>query len=156
MDNLKEFEAGVIKVSKKLTQEDLLLFQQKIALLALQRIVDKTPVDSGRARGNWQVTVGEPATTVLDAKTKTGVRSKQKGTTRILGVSKPFQIIWMANNLPYIEVLEDGGFIPPDPGVTSDQRKGRKGRILVQGGYSVQAPQGMVAVTISELLTIFN
>ncbi len=68
-----------------------------------------------------------------------------------LGNLPPYQITWLTNNLPYIEVLEFGKFVPENPGPSKDPRKGRKGRILVKDGYSVQAAQGMARVTLAEI-----
>lgn len=153
-DNLAEFERQIEKATEDLTETQLVAFHQKIALEALGRIVDKTPVDSGRARGNWQLTIGAASRRILDVEDAGGGNTKVAGATQIAAL-QPFQVVWISNNLPYILVLEHGGFVPPDPGPSKDPRKYRFGRVLVQGGYSVQAPQGMVSVTVSELLAIF-
>jgi hypothetical protein len=50
--------------------------------------------------------------------------------------------VFIVNNLPYIAVLEYGGY--PNP--PSDPVHGK-----TIGGYSKQAPQGMVRVTAVEL-----
>ena len=36
------------------------------------RVVKMTPVDTGRAKGNWQCTVGSPATDEIDRLDKSG------------------------------------------------------------------------------------
>jgi hypothetical protein len=66
----------------------------------------------------------------------------------------PFQVSYVSNPVPYVQILDAGLFEPPDPGPSNDPRPTRAGRILVQGGYSTQAPQGMVAVTLLELAQI--
>lgn len=150
--NFKQFEQQVLRIRKQLTDEELVLFQRKIVLEALQRIVLKTPVDTGHARLNWQVTIGVPA----------GVEIPGSGPNNIgqalssLAALRPFQVVYISNPVPYIQVLEEGGFVPRDPGPSRDPRPGRLGRILVRGGYSVQAPRGMVSVTVAELLAIFR
>lgn len=103
--------------------------QRKIALQALQGLVLKTPVDTGRARANWQVTLDEPAGGTLEATDPSGGGTIAGGAATI-GAVEPYGSIWITNNLPYIEELEDG--------------------------HSDQAPNGMLAVTLAELRSIFG
>lgn len=73
------------------------------------RIIDKTPVDTGRAKGNWIATIGEPSnakTGVLDPK---GEKSKD----RVAVALGKFDIyrdkkLFFSNTLPYIVMLEFG------------------------------------------------
>ena len=53
---------------------------------------------------------------------------------------------FITNNLPYITKLEDGGY--PNP------PKKPTGKTV--NGYSRQAPNGMVAVTIAEVDNLFS
>lgn len=150
--NLKQFQAELVIATRRLTEDELVLFHKKIVLEALARIVQKTPVDTGHARLNWQVTIGVPTGTELPG---TGSPNISETLAALAGLG-PFQVVFIANPVPYIDVLESGGFRPKDPGPSKDPRPGRLGRILVRGGYSTQAPRGMVAVTIQELLAIFG
>jgi len=111
--------------------EQLDLVSRKIALEAFRGVILKTPVKSGRARGNWQCTIGSPATDITDrsdqipVKVPGGAAFAEVATIgrnwkALSGVS-----ILLTNNLPYIGRLEHG--------------------------TSIQAPVGMVAVTIAEL-----
>lgn len=93
------------------------------ALDMLSRIVLRTPVDEGRARGNWQVTINAPAGNTIDRLDKTGDMTIAAGSGAIArAVAGPS--IWITNNLPYIVKLEYG--------------------------YSSKAPSGMVRVTQRE------
>lgn len=165
--NVEEFNRQVQAFTKDLTETQFHAFTVKIALSALNRVVLKTPVDLGPARANWQTTIGMPATGTVPWKGENsggGVPGPaaesaanfavSKGTKTIQAASL-YPLIYLTNNLPYIEILEYGLFQPSDPGPSRDPRKGRKGRILVRGGHSVQAPNGMVMVTISELRGMF-
>lgn len=69
---------------------------------AFARIVSETPVDTGRARGNWFFTVGSPSSKVDE-----GAKSPS---TEYSKVPKDFfkQPIFFTNNLPYIRRLEYG------------------------------------------------
>ena len=127
-----------------------------IALEALRRIVLKTPVDTGRARSNWQLSIGRlPTEAVEGVFSPTRYAQTLSDAATKLQTLPPFDIVYIANNLPYIQVLEHGSFRPPDPGPSKDPRPSRKGRVLVTGGFSVQAPRGMVRVTFEELLGLF-
>ena len=70
----------------------------------LSQVVLGTPVDTGRARGNWQVTTGRPAENELDVTDKSGAGALREG-NRAIGGSKLEDDIWISNNLPYIYEL---------------------------------------------------
>lgn len=141
---------------------DTLTAQRKIALDVLAGVVLATPVDTGRARGNWQVTINKaPSGSLLSGKSsgrssdKKGQRTIQKGAGRIERL-RTYGRIYISNNVPYIRILNDGGFVPKNPGPTRDRRKGRRGRVLVRDGYSVQAPNGMVETTLARIQRQFK
>ena len=160
-DNLREFSLELDRAATEIPAELVTTVHKKLHLEALGRIVRRTPVDTGRARGNWQSTVGSPAGGEREVAPLEPLKEKDipastvvalfDGALRDVRGMEPFSVSYLTNNLNYISVLEEGGFVPPDPGPSSDPRKDRKGRVLVRGGYSVQAPQGMVALTFAEL-----
>jgi len=127
--NLKQFNKEVDVFVKTLVPEKVVLLQKKIVLEALKRLVMKTPVDTGRARGNWQVTIGRPATAAIDAVDKSGGDTIKKGLAAI-GDLPPYQVVWISNNVDYIEFLEEGS--------------------------SRQAPEGMMSLTLEELNILFS
>lgn len=149
-DNLREFTLDLDKVAQTLPAETVQKAHRALHLQALGRIVRRTPVDTGRARGNWQSSTGQPITSTVERLDPSGASSLQEG-QQVAARIAPFDASFIANSLDYITVLENGGFVPPDPGPSSDPRPERKGRVLVRGGYSVQAPQGMVGLTFQEL-----
>lgn len=126
-----------------------------MALDILAGVVKRTPVDTGRARGAWQIGINSPndSNTSLDPGIvgSPGGKSVTRGASALTKL-KPFEVVFLTNNVSYILILEQGGFVPQDPGPSKDKRPGRFGRILVKGGYSVQAPNGMVDVTIQSVL----
>ncbi len=102
----------------------------RTALDLMNRIVLKTPVDTGRARGNWQLTQRSPAEDMVP-ETSANVSSSETPPSAILkeaeqtaSGSQLGDDIWISNNLPYIEALEEG--------------------------HSQQAPHGMVALSLAE------
>ncbi len=71
--NLPSFRSALRKAAKELSPKAHADFQRGLALEVLNRAVKKTPVDTGRLRGGWQVDVGEnPPTGDTGTKDRTG------------------------------------------------------------------------------------
>jgi hypothetical protein len=100
-----------------------------IALRMFSRIILKSPVDTGRFRGNWQIAIGSVPNGTLELDDKTGTATIAKGTATALGINAG-DTIYFANNLPYAIPLEEGS--------------------------SQQAPAGMVALTIQEFQSVVS
>ena len=77
----------------------------------------------GRSRANWQYNFGRMPTTVLDIVDTSGSATIKSLTSGVLGAPAA-GIHWIANNVDYIKPLEEG--------------------------WSRQAPNGMVHVTVLE------
>ena len=152
--NVQAFNAELTRWAKQRLPEEVKRVTTAVALEALTRIVGRTPVDTGRARGGWQVAIGSPAAGEGE-NDQNGTNTVSRGSATIRS-APPFSDVHITNNVEYIDILENGGFDPPDPGPSKDRRPGRKGRILVEGGYSTQAPRGMVDLTFQELRAIFG
>jgi hypothetical protein len=88
-------------------------------------VIQDTPVDTGRARGNWQATIGSPATDEIDNE---DINVALAGVASNLG--KVADVSFLANNLPYIEKLEEGS--------------------------STQAPSGMVRRNMARVQRLVN
>jgi hypothetical protein len=131
-DDLRKFER---KTTRKLTQVG-----RKVALELFRRVIYKTPVDTGRARANWQVTIGTPAAGTIEIDDTNGGATMSKATAASAGF-RAGDTIYLTNNLPYIRKLEEGGY--PDGPKTV-------------GGFSTQAPAGMVALTVQEFAQVVN
>jgi hypothetical protein len=131
-DQLRAFQ---VKTERKMTQVG-----RKVALELFRRVIYKTPVDSGRARANWQVTIGTTASGTVEIDDKNGGATMSKATAASAGF-KAGDTIYLTNNLPYIMKLEEGGY--PDGPKTV-------------GGFSRQAPAGMVGLTVQEFAQVVN
>lgn len=113
----------------KQKQDDLL---RKASLDIFSRIIMRTPVDTGRLRGNWQATTSRPAGGEVDRDDPGPVNDNGSGggsavkdmTAIVLGAEHP-TMFHLTNTLPYAAVIE-------------------------YGGHSQQAPQGMVRRTVAE------
>ena len=134
-----DIERFIAKAGDKI---DLVI--RKIALDVFKRVIVKSPVDTGRFKSNWQVAIGSIPDGVLeltadithDAQGKEhdrgpgGHRSSAAGNAAMSRVTaealklKAGDVITLVNNLPYARRLEYG--------------------------WSKQAPQGMVRITVEE------
>ena len=88
-------------------EQDLSKKIRTIAIQLLNEVTMRMPVDTGRARANTIVSIGSPVYQVLDKYDKTGGNTIMEGTSRLSGL-EPYTVVYLQNNLPYIERLEDG------------------------------------------------
>lgn len=110
-------------------EQDILDLTVEISLQALRGIVQMSPVDTGRFRGNWITSVEAPDPTVFEQ-----VRPAQvpivEADEKLSALDEIPRVIYLQNNLPYANRLENG--------------------------YSKQAPEGMVAVTIANITATYD
>jgi hypothetical protein len=92
-------------------------------VLAAQGLVQRTPVDTGRARANWILGVGNIDLTTSNRTDKGGGSTVSRVAAEV--ASARSRVFYITNALPYIQRLEDG--------------------------WSRQAPAGMVSVTLAAL-----
>ena len=78
-----------------------------IAMAMLNEIVLRSPVDTGRFRGNNIVSVGAPVYTSSPNVDPTGSETIQQGLRVTTGL-EPYTQVFIQNNLPYAVPLEDG------------------------------------------------
>lgn len=100
------------------------LVVRKVAVDILSRVVQRSPVDTGRFRGNWQLSTGQPSSRVTTIDDKAGSSTIANG-ERVLASFEVGPDIFIVNNLPY-------------------------GPRLEYEGWSKQAPAGMVRITVAE------
>lgn len=105
------------------------IVSRKIMLDIDAGVVNMTPVDSGRAKANWIASIGEPVTYPSTGKDKTG-GSTIANAQHIHNAMKGLKPMYLANNLAYIEALENG--------------------------HSKQAPAGMVKLTVQRVASSFK
>ncbi len=121
--NDRQFKAELAKFETTI-DEDLVKLHRLVSLDLLRRLVLKTPVDTGRARGNWQTAIGAAVEGDIERLDPGGGAAIQEGLSKLAGL-KPFETVWISNNLDYIEILE--------------------------AGHSDQAPAGFFAISVAEL-----
>lgn len=126
---LNKFTLALDEFVKVQVPKKALAVQQKIALDALRLVVKKSPVDTGRFRGEWQLSLTRTTklTNRLDKRRRgtnpNGDVVAQEAAN--IASADPYGVIWLTNALPYAEALENG--------------------------HSKQAPQGVLALSLTEL-----
>lgn len=87
------------------------------------KIIKKSPVDTGRFRNNWMATIGRPSNKMTEQVDPSGTKAITES-AQLLFKFEMGQTFYLTNNLPYSHRLEYG--------------------------YSQQAPGGMVRTTLAE------
>lgn len=106
MPDLRRFGRNMREHGERV-EENAAAIVRKCGLAVDATVVIATPVDSGRARGNWQVQLNGPASGTLEVTDKTGAGAIAQGQAAIAG-HQPGGSIHITNNLPYIGRLNEG------------------------------------------------
>jgi len=143
--NAATFAASVRTEGKALPMRAFVPYRAKIVREILQGVVLQTPVDTGRARNGWHLTIGAPSGGSVQS------TDALAAGLQVLADAKGADTIILQNNEAHTRVLEYGLFDPADPGPSKDPRPDRTGRVLVRGGFSTQAPVGMLGDTVQRV-----
>lgn len=122
------FERSIENFIKKAKKNPELVVRQ-VTIKLYSQIIMASPVDTGRFRMNWQVSNKTPATGILIADDPSGRRATGRMTAYVT-TSPEWEDFCFTNNLPYADRLEFG--------------------------YSQQAPQGMVRVTVTRFQRLID
>lgn len=106
---------------------------RSVAFKLFSAIIKASPVDTGRFRMNWQVAGATPRGGLVAGEDKTGATAIASAQTYITN-TQAWEEFTLANNLPYANVIEFGGYPGSGPNTV--------------GGYSKQAPQGVVRINV--------
>ena len=129
--NVRAFNRQIERWAKQKVPETARRIVFKVRTQAVRGVVLLSPVKTGRFRGNWQASGGEPITEDRERFDKSGRIAIAEGVSRAATRDIPMDVPWfLANPLPYAERLEDG--------------------------YSSQAPAGMVGVTLDSIAAQFG
>ena len=79
-----------------------------LSLNLLIGLVKTTPVDTGRAKGNWFVSPSRKSNRTIEQFRKSRQAISQGTATIHSVINEKFPNITLSNNLPYIERLNDG------------------------------------------------
>jgi hypothetical protein len=121
--NIREFEMGLKEFADSIPQQVGQL-HRAVMLEGLKGVVLMSPVDTGRFRGAWSVSIDAPDYTEHNTPDKSGGPTIAKGSATI-GEIRAYSQSFITNAVPYAEALENG--------------------------HSQQAPKGMLNVTFQRL-----
>jgi hypothetical protein len=144
VNNRKEFDRDLKAFGDVTVPKELQRVMQVASATALRSLVRRTPVGNpglwapsslpppegykpGMARGGWQVAINRTTTDETKRIDPEGSRTVSSGLA-VIKTAKPFDVVFIYNNVPYITELENGS--------------------------STQAPAGMVKLTIAQLATL--
>lgn len=152
-DDIKKF------AKKAIDNAETIIIETRTELS--KRIIDRTPHDTinpgdgGQAKANWNASIGSKDISVSSNTDKTGDNTKLKAEqVANTNITDDF---YLSNSLPYIAVLEYGGYPnPPKKGTYLTSKQSKDGKSgpgyykFSQNGYSAKAPNGMVRITVAE------
>ncbi len=166
--NVADFVAELRTTEFSAPAKELSKAQRRLAILGLRKVIKRTPVDTGNLRAQWQTATGIAPTGQVKGEDPSGQQALIRGISAIAGVPD-FDVIYIVNNAEHAVVVETGGFRPKDPEDSKEANKrraksrsrakrrsiarslGAAGRPLVAGGFSKQAPSGMLDISFQEL-----
>jgi hypothetical protein len=127
MSNNAQFDADLQAFARAVGQS-LDKTVRAITIEWFSSTVLSTPVDTGRLRGNWQLTIGAPASSISATLDPTG--SVTLGNI-VRGVGGMGKVTYLTNNLDYASKIE-------------------------YGGSPTKAPRGMVRINFARIKGIIN
>lgn len=119
------FFSDVSRLVKQIEQQANMVLR-KVAIDTTERVRDKTPIDTGQLRASWTCSLGS-------------VPSTFNGEDAAIAQFKLGDTLYIATDKVYAPMLEYGLYSKPGGGKTVN-------------GFSTQAPQGMVRISIQETL----
>lgn len=120
---VKDISAWVAKAKGNMDQ-----VVRGVALELGSRVIQRTPVDTGRAKANWRYSEGSPDTATTESANQAESLQRLNNGIRAYSAATG-KSIFITNALPYIKRLEYGWSVK-------------------------QAPEGMVRITAAEFLGI--
>lgn len=123
---------------------------EELAMNCLGEFVRLSPVDEGRFRSNWIVTVDKETNRIRDEVVSDPVKLGKAVIKRAIKSGNPLDYIMIQNNLSYSAVIDDGLY--PNPPEKGSWINGEGFVKLSQGGYSRQAPNGVTTPGIKAAL----
>lgn len=126
--SVNAFNRALTSVAEDQPVEAVRDIQTLVSLDLLSRVVLKTPVDTGRAQGGWQLEVGAIPGPIdrLETNASAVIEAESSKVEQL----RFFDVVYIANNVEYIEFLEQGS--------------------------SKQAPKGIVNISVQETLVAFS
>jgi hypothetical protein len=133
MPSLEQFSRRINEVAERVEQGSTRLVR-KVAIAIQQTVMLATPVDTGRARANWEVSTGAP---VFAPTERTDFSAKSAENTSVIATYQSGDKIFLSNNVPYIGELNRGSSAQAPAGfvikaVRTAANAVAKGKVLVK------------------------
>lgn len=106
-----------MRILAKAVEKNTLETVRRAAIAADQVLVLRTPVETGRARANWLVSVGSPRTETTESTSRSAALNE--GRSVISDYKLGQGGIFIANNLSYISLLDAGSSKKAPNGMTA-------------------------------------
>jgi hypothetical protein len=129
------------RIAEQQTEEVI----QAACIAMFSKVLKATPVDEGGARNNWFTSLHAEPQLQKRRSLKRGGEANNEMLNTVMNYKLGNRVFFI-NRMPYINVLEFGRY--PNP------PKGGKGK--TQGGFSKQAPRGMVRVNVAKWRNIVS
>ena len=97
-----------IKMKGEVNRKDLDRYFRTITLGIYKDVIVGTPVDTGRARGNWQLAIGSAPVNEAQRKEKGEGGSQIRQASSKMNRPLAGRSVFIANNISYIGELEEG------------------------------------------------
>lgn len=154
----QEFRLWIEDTGDALDQ-DVADYVSTVALDGHNRILRRIPVDKGETRGSLQMTLGSEPAADVNRRPEASASEARSRSAQV----KPYQDVYIGSVKPQMDVLENGGY-PNPPTLGTWLKKGQAKGTHVgpgyfkfsEGGYSRQAPRGMFAITLEELVSDYG
>lgn len=130
MATAEQFSMELGQWGEKVAKKDSVNFLKKISLEVYNRVTEKSPVDTGRFKGNWMVGIGKSSEETLGVHTPGDAKAENLRQEAVIYSISKLAMVHVSNNLDYALKLENGS--------------------------SKQAPAGMVGITVQEVETHFK
>lgn len=124
--NLKDFKRALNKYSRETVDNIAKEVHGRVVTEVYKNIVERTPVLTGRARRNWNVSFNAPnpeTTEDVAGVSQTGEpwtaqeRERVQNVVRNIQFAKVGSVMYISNHLPYIYFLEHGSSMKAPDGI---------------------------------------
>lgn len=105
-EGLQQF-LNEIRLEQKVPEDVMRGLVQQVGEMTARTLVTTTAVDTGHARANWQAGQDTIPTGEVDGEDKTGQATLSK-IEKVIDAAPAFGLLVIANNVPYIERLDQG------------------------------------------------
>lgn len=126
-----------------IVKKDVALVRNKAAAIGLRGLIFRTPVKTGTARRAWTTSVGQ----IANENRGPGPKNAALGIGMraiVASINRPYDVIYISNNIDYIGVLDAGRRMAPN----------HKGTMRWYG--SDQAPNGFMDIVFNDLRVRFG